>query len=113
MMSDVVLFYQMLCTESKKNYPLREAFNGNGNAIQYLARYAYRTAISNSRITDVTEESVTFRYKDYAEHGISKPLEIKILITEILSISSVTISNNPKVDGRMLFFIRSANIIIN
>ena len=51
---------------------IKETFNGNGNAIQYLARYAYRTAISNSRITDVTEESVTFRYKDYADHGTSK-----------------------------------------
>ena len=51
---------------------IKETFNGNGNAIQYLARYAYRTAISNSRIKAVTEDSVTFCYKDYADHGTSK-----------------------------------------
>lgn len=51
---------------------IKETFNGNGNAITYLARYAYRTAISNSRITSVTDKSVTFRYKDYADNGTSK-----------------------------------------
>lgn len=51
---------------------VKETFNGNGNAIKYLARYAYRTAISNNRICTVTEDSVSFRYKDYADHGTSK-----------------------------------------
>lgn len=51
---------------------VKETFNGNGNAIKYLARYAYRTAISNSRICSITEDSVSFRYKDYANHGVSK-----------------------------------------
>ena len=37
------------------NVYLKETFNGNGNAIRYLARYAYRTAISNSRILSVNE----------------------------------------------------------
>lgn len=44
---------------------IKETFNGNGNAITYLARYAYRTAISNSRIEKVTDQEVSFRYKDY------------------------------------------------
>jgi len=51
---------------------IKETFNGNGNAITYLARYAYRTAISNSRITSVTDTNVTFSYKDYADNGASK-----------------------------------------
>lgn len=51
---------------------LKETFNGNGNAITYLARYAYRTAISNSRVVSVTDTHVTFQYKDYADKGISK-----------------------------------------
>ena len=51
---------------------VKETFNDNGNAIKYLARYAYRTAISNSRICTITENSVSFRYKDYADHGTSK-----------------------------------------
>lgn len=51
---------------------IKETFNGNGNAISYLARYAYRTAISNSRIIDVAKDTVTFKYKDYADHSTSK-----------------------------------------
>ncbi|HCR41584.1 MAG TPA: hypothetical protein DIW41_11850 [Lachnospiraceae bacterium] len=39
---------------------IRETFNGNGNAIKYLARYAYRTAISNSRISSLTDKGSIF-----------------------------------------------------
>lgn len=37
-----------------------KTFHGNGNAIEYLARYTFRTAISNSRIQKYDGESVTF-----------------------------------------------------
>ena len=39
---------------------IKETFNGFGNAIEYLGRYAHRIAISNSRILSVTETEVTF-----------------------------------------------------
>lgn len=51
---------------------VKETFNGNGNALEYLARYAFRTAISNSRIVAVDDETVTFRYRDYADDGKTK-----------------------------------------
>lgn len=51
---------------------IKETFNGNGNAITYLARYAYRTAISNNRIVSVTDDTVSFRYKDYADNSVTK-----------------------------------------
>lgn len=51
---------------------IKETFNGRGNAIRYLARYSFRTAISNSRITAITNTDVTFRYKDYADGGKEK-----------------------------------------
>lgn len=53
---------------------LKETFNGKGNAVKYLARYAYRTAISNSRIDAVDADGVTFHYKDYADGGKQKSL---------------------------------------
>lgn len=56
---------------------IRETFNGNGNAIKYLARYAYRTAISNNRISNITETQVSFRYKDYADHSITKVMTLE------------------------------------
>lgn len=51
---------------------IKETFNGNGNAIKYLARYAYRTAISNSRIETITEDCVSFRFTDYADNNTTK-----------------------------------------
>lgn len=35
--------------------------------VEYLARYAYRTAISDNRIISVTTKSVTFRYRNYRQ----------------------------------------------
>lgn len=48
----------------------KETFNDNGDAMKYLARYAYRTAISESRIKSVDDESVTYTYKDYKNGGV-------------------------------------------
>jgi hypothetical protein len=56
---------------------IRETFNGNGNAIKYLARYAYRTAISNSRISSLTDKEVSFRYKDYADNSATKIMTLE------------------------------------
>ena len=55
---------------------VKETFNGRGNAIRYLARYSYRTAIANSRIVSVDDETVTFRYKDYADGGANKEMTV-------------------------------------
>jgi hypothetical protein len=47
----------------------KEPFGNASVALKYLARYTHRVAISNSRMVAVTEEGVTFRYKDYgADH---------------------------------------------
>jgi hypothetical protein len=53
---------------------LKETFNGNGNAVEYLARYAYRTAISNSRVLDVDAQQVSLSYTDYADGNEKKLL---------------------------------------
>lgn len=55
---------------------VKETFNGNGNAVEYLARYAYRTAIANSRIVNVTGDHVTFKYTDYADNHAKKLMTI-------------------------------------
>ena len=55
---------------------VKETFNGKGNAIRYLARYSYRTAIANSRIVTVDEGTVTFRYKDYADNNAEKTITV-------------------------------------
>lgn len=55
---------------------IRETFNGKGNAIKYLARYSFRTAIANSRITEISDTHVSFRYKDYADDSREKILTV-------------------------------------
>ncbi|MBR1865592.1 MAG: transposase, partial [Lachnospiraceae bacterium] len=39
---------------------VKETFNGNGNAIEYLGRYTNKIAITDSRIVSVSGEAVTF-----------------------------------------------------
>lgn len=54
------------------NVYIKQTFNGNGNAIEYLSRYANRIAISNSRIISYTKDSVTFSYRDRKDGGKKK-----------------------------------------
>jgi hypothetical protein len=55
---------------------VKETFNGKGNAVRYLARYSYRTAIANSRIVSHDDKNVTFSYKDYADDNKQKTLTV-------------------------------------
>lgn len=56
---------------------IAKTFNGNGNAIEYLARYTFRTAISNSRILNYDGKTVTFSVtnrKTGAKESVSLPV---------------------------------------
>ena len=44
--------------------------------IKYLGRYIQRVAISNNRIESVDDEKVCFSYKDYADKGKRKKMEL-------------------------------------
>lgn len=60
------------------------------NAIAYLSRYTHRIAISNSRIVDVTDDSVTFSYKDrrhdipYAEKTVTPVKFLRSFLNHVL-----------------------------
>jgi len=43
-------------------------FGSPAHVLHYLARYTHRVAISNHRLVAVTDETVSFRWKDY-RHG--------------------------------------------
>jgi Putative transposase/Transposase zinc-binding domain len=47
----------------------KQPFGGPEHVLHYLARYTHRVAISNHRLLDVTDDEVTFRWKDYARHN--------------------------------------------
>jgi Putative transposase/Transposase zinc-binding domain len=43
----------------------KQPFAGPAQVLAYLARYTHRVAIGNSRLVELTEEHVRFRWKDY------------------------------------------------
>ena len=47
----------------------RPPAKGVNQILEYIARYAYRVAITNSRILDVTGSNVSYDYKDYRKGG--------------------------------------------
>ena len=61
---------------------IRETFNGFGNAIEYLGRYANRIAITNARVKAVSPDSVTFTAKDYKNN--SAPIEVTLSCQEFI-----------------------------
>jgi hypothetical protein len=51
-------------------------FGGPEQVLKYLARYTHRVAISNSRLIELREGRVTFRYKDYADDHQEKTMSL-------------------------------------
>lgn len=47
----------------------KEPFGGPEQVINYLGRYTHRTAISNDRILEVTDDTVTFKWTDYRNNN--------------------------------------------
>lgn len=58
--------------EKDWNVFIKQTFNGNGNAIEYLSKYTNRIAISNARIVSFSDEAVTFSYTDRKDGGKKK-----------------------------------------
>jgi hypothetical protein len=54
-------------------------FGGPEQVLKYLARYTHRVAISNSRLLELRDGRVTFRYKDYAEGHRPKTMTLDAL----------------------------------
>jgi Putative transposase len=46
--------------------------------LKYLARYSYRVALSNNRLVRVSDESVTFLWKDYRHGGAQKEMTLAV-----------------------------------
>jgi Putative transposase/Transposase zinc-binding domain len=51
-------------------------FGSPAHVLQYLARYTHRVAISNHRLVDVTDDTVSFRWKDYRHGGQVRTLTL-------------------------------------
>ena len=56
---------------------VKRPFGGPKQVIEYLGRYTHKIAISNHRITSITEQAVTFRYKDYRDESKNKVMTLE------------------------------------
>lgn len=54
----------------------KRPFGGPRQVLKYLARYTHRVAIRDQRLQDVTDDSVTFTYKDYRDQGQTKSMPL-------------------------------------
>jgi len=55
----------------------KPSFKNSKNVFEYISRYTHRIAISNHRIKDLKDNSITFSYKDYRDDGKKKIMELK------------------------------------
>ena len=56
---------------------IKKPFSGEKKVVDYLARYSHRVAITNHRIKNITDEEVTFEYKDYKDKAKKKLMTLK------------------------------------
>jgi len=57
----------------------KRPFGGPRQVLKYLARYTHRVAISNRRLVSLRAGRVTFRWKDYARGGRSRPMTLSAI----------------------------------
>jgi len=50
----------------------KRPFSSPKTVVEYLGRYTHKVAISNHRLLDVNEQTVSFSYKDYRHGGAKK-----------------------------------------
>ena len=62
----------------------KKPFAGPKQVLAYLARYTHRVAIANSRLLDLDETHVSFRWEDYRESGAHQSKVMRITIAEFI-----------------------------
>ena len=62
----------------------KRPFAGPEQVLAYLARYTHRVAIANSRLLDLDETHVSFRWKDYRENGRHKSKVMRLAAGEFM-----------------------------
>jgi hypothetical protein len=62
----------------------KRPFAGPEQVLAYLARYTHRVAIGNTRLVGLDDTHVSFRWKDYREHGSHKPKVMRLPAGEFI-----------------------------
>jgi hypothetical protein len=77
-LADRRAFLSVLASWRKREWVVyaKRPFAGPEQVLAYLSRYTHRVAISNSRLLEITDEHVAFRWKDYRAKGRSKIMRL-------------------------------------
>src|SRR6185503_5877842 len=59
-------------------------FAGPAQVLAYLARYTHRVTIANSRLVELGDDHVSFRWKDYRENGRHKTKLMRLAAGEFI-----------------------------
>ena len=62
----------------------KRPFAGPEQVLAYLARYTHRVAIANSRLLNLDDNHVSFRWKDYREQGAQKTKAMRLGVGEFM-----------------------------
>lgn len=60
----------------KWNVYAKAPFGGPHQIMEYLGRYTHKVAISTHRIKEITDQNITFRYKDYKDKNKQKEMTL-------------------------------------
>jgi hypothetical protein len=60
----------------KWNVYAKAPFGGPAQIIEYLGRYTHKVAITSHRITEITDNTITFNYKDYHDNNKTKSMTL-------------------------------------
>ena len=73
-------FAQLQRAVAKDNWVVyaKRPFAGPKQVLKYLSNYTHRVAMSNRRLMDADEQSVTFSYKDYADKERRKTMRLGV-----------------------------------
>ena len=56
----------------------KKPFGSVATVVEYLGRYTHKVAITKHRITAITDDTITFNYKDYADGNQQKTMQLSI-----------------------------------
>lgn len=83
---NIVKFHKAIRQEKKTQWVvyLKRPFSGPKAVLNYLSRYTHRVAIANSRIVDVTNGNVSFKWKDYKAKEGSRNKTMTLSVDEFI-----------------------------
>jgi hypothetical protein len=85
-LSDDAAFRTYLAPLQKTEWVVyaKPPFAGPTQVLAYLARYTHRVAIGNSRLLELDDDHVSFRWKDYRDNGRHKTKVMRVAAGEFI-----------------------------